>query len=486
MKTMTKHPEWALKHKKKGTELRFINNTYYLYEITSKWNPEKKRSQKITLGLLGKITQENGFVESEKRKLKNAQNISNDISVKEYGLSSFIENNLQEYTDLLKKHFPEHWKFIIASAYARFAFQSPLKNYQYHFSKSFLSERYTRIGLSSSMIAKKMREIGRSRQQILNFFGEFKVGNDNILFDGTDLFSNSDKMRFPAKSKTKKGTFDNIINLMFIFSMKLQQPVYYRIMSGKIKDISSFKLCLDESGISDAIVIADKGFYSESNVKKLDKEQLRYIIPLRRNSTLIDYNPIEKGDFEKFDGYFMYEKKIIWHYQKKQNNKRIIIYKNDELKNEEINDYLRRCETLPEKYETKTFYQKQHKFGTIAFISNLKDDETPESIYLSYKNRNQIEVMIDVFKNIFNADKTYMQDDDAIEGWMFVNFIVLHWYYKILHQLKTQKLNSKYSPKDIINFLIDIKKVKINGKWYEDNMTQKNKAIFDKLKLPIT
>ena len=163
------------------------------------------------------------------------------------------------------------------------------------------------------MIAKKMREIGRSRQQILNFFGEFKVGNDNILFDGTDLFSNSDKMRFPAKSKTKKGTFDNIINLMFIFSMKLQQPVYYRIMSGKIKDISSFKLCLDESGISDAIVIADKGFYSESNVKKLDKEQLRYIIPLRRNSTLIDYNPIEKGDFKKFDGYFMYEKKIIWH-----------------------------------------------------------------------------------------------------------------------------------------------------------------------------
>lgn len=483
---MSKHPEWALKHKTKGTELRLINGTYYLYKITSKWNPEKKRSQKITLGLLGKITQESGFIESDKHKLKKAQNIFDDISVKEYGLSSFIKNHLYEYTDLLKKYFPEHWKFIIASAYARFAFQSSLKNYQYHFSKSFLSESYTSVGLSSSMITKKMREIGRNRQQILNFFKEFKVENDNILFDGTDLFSNSKKMRFPIKSKTKKGTFDNIINLMFVFSMKLKQPVYYRIMSGNIKDVSSFKLCLDESGISDAIVIADKGFYSESNIEKLDKEQLNYIIPLRRNSALIDYSPIKSGNFKEFDGYFTYQKKIIWYYQKKQNGKRIIVYKNEELKNEEINDYLSRCETLPEKYDTKTFYEKQYLFGTIAFISNLDTNQTPESIYISYKSRNQIEVMIDVFKNIFEADKSYMQDDDAIEGWMFINFLIMLWYYKIIHQLKEQNLNNKYSPKDITTFLIDIKKVKINGKWHDENITKKNKVLFDKLNFPIT
>jgi len=483
---MTKHPEWALKHKKKGTELRLIKGTYYLYEITSKWNPEKKRSQKITLGLLGKITEHEGFVESDKYKLKKGLYVSDSITVKEYGLSSFIENNLKEYTDLLKKHFPEHWKFIIASAYARLAFQSPLKNYQYHYSKSFLSESYTNIGLSSSMIAKKTREIGRSRQEVLDFFAEFKVGNDNILFDGTDLFSNSDKMRFPVKSKTKKGTYDNIVNLMFVFSMKLQQPIYYRIMSGNIKDISSFKLCLEESGISDATIIADKGFYSESNIQKLDKEQLKYIIPLRRNSSLIDYSSIKKGDFKELDGYFMYEKKIIWYYQKSQNDKRIIVYKNDELKNDEITDYLNRCETLPEQYNRETFYKKQHQFGTIAIITNLDKNETPESIYITYKNRNQIEVMVDVFKNIFNADKTYMQNDEAIEGWMFINFIVMHWYYKILNQLKANELNSKYSAKDIINFLIDIKKIKINGNWYEDEITKKNKAIFDKIKIPIT
>jgi transposase len=483
---MAKHPDWALKHKRKGTELRFINNTYYLYEITSKWNPEKKRSQKVTLGLLGKITKENGFIESDKHKLKKGKTISDDISVKEYGLSSFIENNLSQYVELLKKHFPDLWKFIIAAAYSRLAYQSPLKNYQYHFSKSFLSEKLTHVGLSSSSITTKTREIGKNRQRILDFFDEFKVGNDSIIFDGTDLFSNSDKMRFPVKGKTKKGTFENIINLMFVFSLKLKLPTYYRIMTGNIKDISSFKLCLVESGISDAIVIADKGFYSESNIRQLEDEELKYIVPLRRNSALIDYAKIKGGDLKQFDGYFTYENKIIWHYQIEQDGKRIIVYKNDELKNEEVNDYLRRCETLPESYTTKDFYEKQYKFGTIAFITNLDQQHKPELIYSTYKSRNQIEVMIDVFKNLLNADRTYMQNDEAIEGWMFINFVVMHWYYKILHQLQTQKLNSKYSAKDIIQFLVDIKKVKINGKWHEDNMTKKNKAIFEKLKLPIT
>jgi len=57
----TLHPEWALACKRKGTELRLLNGKYYLYEVTSKWNPEKKRSVKITGKHLGKITETNLF-----------------------------------------------------------------------------------------------------------------------------------------------------------------------------------------------------------------------------------------------------------------------------------------------------------------------------------------------------------------------------------------------------------------------------------------
>ncbi len=56
------HPEWALKHKKKNTELRNIRGNYYLYKITSKRLKGKKWPQKITLGQIGVITEKEGLI----------------------------------------------------------------------------------------------------------------------------------------------------------------------------------------------------------------------------------------------------------------------------------------------------------------------------------------------------------------------------------------------------------------------------------------
>ena len=57
-----KHPEWALNFKTKNTELRCIKGRYYLYNITSKWDPLKKRPQKITGKQVGTISEEYGLI----------------------------------------------------------------------------------------------------------------------------------------------------------------------------------------------------------------------------------------------------------------------------------------------------------------------------------------------------------------------------------------------------------------------------------------
>lgn len=82
-----KHPEWALKYKRKGTELRLIRGNYYLYEVTSKWNPQKGRAQKITGRLVGKITPE-GFIQSSKYAL--SQKPIQSPVVREFGASYFF------------------------------------------------------------------------------------------------------------------------------------------------------------------------------------------------------------------------------------------------------------------------------------------------------------------------------------------------------------------------------------------------------------
>ena len=54
----SKHPQWALKHKKPGTELKLINGRYYLYEAKSVYDKTLKRSRKVSGSILGRITEE--------------------------------------------------------------------------------------------------------------------------------------------------------------------------------------------------------------------------------------------------------------------------------------------------------------------------------------------------------------------------------------------------------------------------------------------
>ena len=484
---MKKFPDWVLAHKRKGVELREIRGRYYVYEVSSKWDKKLKRPRKITGNYLGTITQANGFVPKQTRQVKVKEEKKRQkpkLYVKESGISYFIQNNLSYYIELLQKHFPTKWQSILALSYGRFAESSPMKNMKFHYENSFISELYPDAKISKNSISKLLSNIGRDRESIVNFFKEFNKEDDKIIFDGTDLISNSRNMDYPKLSKTKKGGFDFAINTMFVFSVKSQLPIYYRILPGNIKDVKAFKLSLMESNINDALIVLDKGFYSDANIDKLTAEDLNFLISLRRTSTLIDYTSFETAAKDSLDGFFKYDGKIIW-YQSIETEKGMVhTFLNDELKAEESKDYLNRIETHPEKYSIEGFHKNVKKFGTLSVLSNTDNDA--EKCYEFYKNRNQVELMIDAFKNLISADSSYMQNEFSLEAWMFINYIVLHWYYVLLNKLKETKLNNKFSPMDLIKFLKEVKKVKLNGKWFDAEIITKNLEIINKLNILIT
>ena len=221
-------------------------------------------------------------------------------------------------------------------------------------------------------------------------------------------------------------------------------------------------------------------------IEALEKEGLKFIIPLPRNSSFIDYEKVKSGDKHLFDGYFQYEGRYIWYYTMAVDEKKsVTLFVDEELRNREEKDYLNRIESKVADYTIEKFYDKRHTFGTIAVIRNTVNSD--REAYVEYKTRGQVETMIDTLKNIVEADRTYMQNQSALEGWMFVNMIALKWYYQILNLLKKHELNKKYSPADFLLFLAEIKKVKINGTWQNAEMTRKNRELMQKLKIiPIT
>ena len=112
----------------------------------------------------------------------------------------------------------------------------------------------------------------------------------NVLFDGTDILSSSAKMDFPRMSKTKLGGFAEAVNVMMAFSTSQMLPVYYRLLPGNVKDITSFLTSVDEFGDTSMTIIEDKGFFSKNNIAELDKRKLKYIIALRRSTSRLDYS----------------------------------------------------------------------------------------------------------------------------------------------------------------------------------------------------
>jgi transposase len=246
----------------------------------------------------------------------------------------------------------------VSLAYGRLLHQSPLKNMFFHYSHSFLSETFSEVDLSPKRIGLFLKELGYERDKMVSYFREFKKSEDCILFDGTDIFSASEQMDLPKLAKSKIGTFDTVISIMCVFSIKQQLPVYYRLLPGNIKDVKSFTLCLMESQIKDVIVIIDKGFTSDKNIASLENEKLKYIIPLPGNSRYIDYQKITDGDKRKFDGYFRFENRFIWYYSNVVEGKKVNVYLDEELRNREQRDYLNRIENRVDNFSIEKFHEK--------------------------------------------------------------------------------------------------------------------------------
>lgn len=482
--TVMTHPEWAIKHKVKGTELRLINGKYYLYKITSKWDKEKKVTRKITLGMIGRITQEEGLIPKGQRAQKTR--IQASMRTKEYGATHALITMLgSDIVECLQKDFPELWQIILVLALQKILNQSPLKNIEYYYQESYLSDIYPQLNLSKNSLTTFMRMLGQLEESMLSFKRRFLEGSKHIVFDVTHLISQSNDMEINLQGYNSKKDFEPQVNLFYLFSTDLKMPVYYRVIPGNISGMKALRLTIDETQLKDCTVIGDKGFGSNENMIKLEEEKLMYILPLRRNSANADYSKLRSREYKKaFDGHFFYNERPIFYYSSIQIGRKHIMFFDPKLRQHEEADYLLRLEKKYENYTIEGFDEKQLSFGTLLMVTNTSLQ--PQEVYEQYKSRMEVESMFDTFKNTLLADASYMQSKESFESWVFINHIALLLYYRLLARLKKTDLLKQYSPKDILIRLGRIQKINIKGLWVTSEVNSKTQKLLEKLELPVT
>jgi transposase len=486
------HPQWATKFRTSGTELRLIRGKYYLYAYKTVYDPIKKCPKKISGTILGRINQEQGFIESPKNSLRKQANQqlqqtsthNQHLKIgpsRECGLSQFILNQCKPFTEQLAKSFEHTWKQVMLLVYCRLLYQAPIKNMPHFIEQAWLKEAWQIDNLSPKNITALLKDIGQNRQQAVDYMKAFMGHEQYFLADTTHIPTKSNNIDLAKKGYNSKQQYDPQVHILYLYGASSKMPAFYRLHPGNIREVKAFKLTMIESQVKDSIIIGDKGFYSRANTEMLTEEGLFYIIPLKRNSDLINYGTIKANTFKKGSNFFKHEKRFIWHQEHVlESRQKVVIFLDESLRLNEEESYLTSMETHPEEYTQEGYLSKRDSFGTLVVISNLPD-KAPHELYIAYKSRMAIETMFDSMKNILEADRTYMQDEDSLQGWMFINHIALQCYQKIYLLLKEHNMNREYSVKDFLLFLKEVKQVKINGEWHQMELTTATEKLLKKL-----
>lgn len=156
---------------------------------------------------------------------------------------------------------------------------------------------------------------------------------------------------------------------------------------------------------------------------------------------------------------FMYHKRLIRAGKRAIDGKILYLFEDKDLELEENKTLFERLEKGDITKEEAKMREKQA--GRILFVSNV--NKTPQEIYELYKTRDLVERHFDTLKNEVQADVLYLGDRSAVCGHLFVGFLCLYLYCKLMILIKRAGITSEYSPKDILLMFSKVMRISYEG-----------------------
>ena len=200
--------------------------------------------------------------------------------------------------------------------------------------------------------------------------------------------------------------------------------------------------------------------HSKKNVSALINAGMKFILPLQDNTVNVEDEFYENSDDSKWDGVFSYHKRPVWFRKRSSGNKGNYIYtfRDDIRKAELAGHYVESAEKdYGEEEHVPMDVLKEVRMGYFSFCSNL--DVPAKEIYLSYKQRWDIEQCFDYLKNSVTSSASHAHTDEYFRGWAFLNHVSLLYYYGLINALRDKRLDDKYSAEDVLKLTKNIYRV---------------------------
>jgi transposase len=477
-------PEWVEKQKKKGFEIKRNGNRYYMYERKSRWDKEKKKSVKVTGKYIGVVTPDG--IKPKKQQFDD----SKPVFSMEYGATAFIESIAGDIREGLITHFGEkigHQIWITSTS--RLFSPCPFRRVEEHYQTSWMSKVFPNLPLSKGSITNLIDHVGNNRAECAAFMRDMLQPAPYLLIDGSRVVSKSEGISraLPGHNKNNKYLPQlNQIHIATVSEFGDCIPGFYRNVSENTPDMSAFELTLEDAGLEEGIILADNGFASTVNFDEFENPELhlKYVIPLKRNTTEIDLAVTE------FNEHFTYHKRAISAHMDDKGKYRVYTFQDAYMRAKEFSDSIYRIENANAAAMKKRKFdpendirdvsaeteEKKNKFGTIILRTNILD-MSASRIYQLYKIRWEIEQLFKTLRNTCDQDASYMRDDPGFEAWSFFGHITISIACRILAKLRELDLLKNWSLEAVLDHLSRIHVVQINDEWRIAETTKKTRDL---------
>jgi transposase len=345
--------------------------------------------------------------------------------------------------------------------------------------------------MTSSMTSKYIAKLGQD-EVYYKFFNSYlqKLSNDNyikgetsfpILIDSTGL--PNDIKSYLTAINNHNGVISNEIRLIYVVDKNTKLPIYFRYVPGNLIDnsvLSNTMNSLAAYGLNICLVIIDAGFSSLDNLTQLIESKISFITRMTKNRK--EYKELIK----KFGSELQCGENAISFGERTLYGKKTII----NLCGTQLYAYIMldsQQKVDDEKYIFKKYKDDPDRInkineslGTIGkFILVSSDDFDINEILPLYYNRQTIEQVFDISKNIGDLIPLRAHHDKTIAGRLLLSFIATIIYMHISKNLGDYKMCANK-----VLFHMHNLKIKI----YESNrlleeLTKIQKEIFIKLNL---
>ncbi|CAD7771007.1 Transposase DDE domain protein [Candidatus Methanoperedenaceae archaeon GB37] len=451
-----------------------FGNKEYAYEVTSYWDPEKKKPRQKTK-YLGVV------VDKEKKIFKKKSRERREKLILDFGDTYFLNQFINRVTffENLKK------EMFLALIFYRLCYPSAMR-YARMWYEGNIVRKFFDVDISSQRISEFLEEIGDESIQ-REFFKEYIrqiTPSEGIVIDTTAL---PNQINIPRSSwGWHNEEIDKQIKLLLVIDRSTSLPLFFRYIAGNIVDVSTLKATVEELkkyGVSRYFLILDAGFFSEENIKELYNEEIQFLIRLPALRKLYKRPILEESrELESYRNAVRYGRRVLFVKQREVElfGKRVYAYVvlDPERKGREIRRTLLKVMDEIEEDEEEEMEYILMKKGIMILISSSEPDR--ENVISLYYTRQIAEKLFGFPKDDLNLLPLRVHKEETLRGYLFLQFASL-----VVYSLLKRELGRDYTVEEVLLTLRNLK-----CKVYEDEiivqeLTKQQRKIFEKFSIMV-